>query len=307
MISLRQHAISIAAIFLALAIGVVLGSSVLSGNLLSGLTNDKEDLQSQVHDLQSQTNSQNLQLQSADAFDSSIAGRVVGGTLADRTVVVFTTPSATPDNVDRAVELISAAGGTVTGQVGLTDDFVTAQGADQLRATVANVVPAGVQLGTGAVDPGSMAGDLLGAVLMLDAETAQPQSTPAERDLAMQSLRSGGFISYQDGTVEPGQLALVVTGTADDGNKGPIVARFASAVDSRGAGAVLAGDAGAAEGNGAIAVARSDAAISHHLSTVDNVERSAGRISSVLALKEELEGRSGQYGVGPGAAALTVS
>src|SRR5699024_9883893 len=183
-ISLRQHAISSAAILLALAIVVVLGSSVLCGNLLSGLTNDKEDLQSQVHDLQSQTNSQNLQLQSAAAFDSSIAGRVVGGTLADRTVVVFTTPSATPDNADRAVALISAAGGTVTGQVGLTDDFVTAQGADQRRATVSNVVPAGVQLGTGAVDPGSMAGGLLGAVLMLDAETAQPQSTPAERDLA---------------------------------------------------------------------------------------------------------------------------
>ncbi|WP_182349473.1 copper transporter [Tomitella gaofuii] len=307
MISLRQHAISIAAIFLALAIGVVLGSSVLSDNLLSGLTDDKQDLQSQVHDLQSQVNAQNLQLQAADGFDSAVAGRVVGGTLTDRSVVVFTTPSAAPESVDAAVGLVAAAGGTVTGQVGLTEAFVTAQGADQLRATVTNVVPAGVQLSTGAVDPGSMGGDLLGAVLMLDPETAQPQSTPAERDLAMQTLRSGGFISYQDGTVEPGQLALVVTGTSDDGNKGPIVARFAAAMDTRGAGTVLAGDAGSAEGNGAVAVARSDAAISHHLSTVDNVERSAGQISTVLALREELEGRSGQFGVGPGAGALTVS
>lgn len=306
MISLRQHAISIAAIFLALAIGVVLGSSVLSDGLLSGLTDDKKDLQNQVQELQGQVNGQNLQLQSADGFDSAVAGRVVGGTLADRTVVVFTTPSAEPSAVDAAVKLVATAGGTVTGQVGLTDAFVTAQGADQLRATVTNVVPAGVQLSTAAVDPGSMAGDLLGAVLLLDGTTAQPQSTPAERDLALQTLRSGGFISYQDGTVAPGQLALVVTGTSDDGNKGPIVARFAAAVDARSAGAVLAGDAGSASGNGAVAVARSDAAISNHLSTVDNIERGAGRITTVLALREELDGRSGQFGVGPGATALTV-
>lgn len=306
MISLRHHAISIAAIFLALAIGVVLGSTTPSDGVLSGLTDDKKDLQNQVHDLQGETNRQNLQLESADGFDAAIGGRVVAGALADRTVVMFTTPSADAGDVDSAAKLIAAAGGKVTGQVGLSESFVTAEGADQLRATVTNVVPAGVQLSTAAVDPGSMGGDLLGSVLLLDPETAQEQSTPAERDLAMQSLRSGGFIAYEDGTVAPGQLAVVVTGTPDDGNRGPVVARFAAAVDSRSAGAVLAGDAGSAEGNGAIAVARSDAAISNRLSTVDNVERSAGRISSVLALQAELDDRSGQYGVGPGATALTV-
>lgn len=307
MISLRQHAISIAAIFLALAIGVVLGSSALSDGLFSGLTNDKDRLQGQVHDLQNQVNQQGLQLETADGFDSAIAGRVVAGALDDRTVVVFTAPSADGADVDAAVGLVAAAGGTVTGRVGLTEDFVTAEGADQLRSSVANVVPAGMQLSTAAVDPGSVAGDLLGGVLQLDPDTARPQSTPAERDLALETLRSGGFITYEDGQVAPGQLALVVTGTDDAGNSGPIVARFAAAVDSRGAGTVLAGDADAARGNGAVAVARSDAAIAQHLSTVDNIERSAGRITSVLALRSQLDGLSGQYGVGPGATDLTVT
>lgn len=306
MISLRQHVISIAAIFLALAIGVVLGSSVLSNGLLSGLSDDKDRLQDQVQDLQGTVNQQGLQLEAADGFDSAIAGRVVGGALDDRTVVVFTTPSADGSDVDDAVGLVAAAGGTVTGRVGLTEDFVTADGADRLRSSVANVVPAGMQLSTAAVGPGSVAGDLLGGVLQLDPETARPQSTPAERDLALQTLRSGGFITYDDGEVEPGQLALVVTGSGD-GNSGAIVARFAAAVDARGAGAVLAGAADSAQGNGAVAVARSDAAIAQHLSTVDNIERSAGRITSVLALQSELDGRTGQYGVGPGATDLTVT
>ena len=48
-ISLRHHAISLAAVFLALALGVVLGSGVLSDTLLSGLRSEKQDLNDTDH------------------------------------------------------------------------------------------------------------------------------------------------------------------------------------------------------------------------------------------------------------------
>ncbi|MCV7180128.1 copper transporter, partial [Mycolicibacterium sphagni] len=51
MISLRSHAISLAAVFLALAVGVVLGSGLLSDTLLSGLREEKRDLQGQINAL----------------------------------------------------------------------------------------------------------------------------------------------------------------------------------------------------------------------------------------------------------------
>ena len=51
MISLRSHAISLAAVFLALAIGVVLGSGLLSNSALSGMRDDKTDLQNQINSL----------------------------------------------------------------------------------------------------------------------------------------------------------------------------------------------------------------------------------------------------------------
>ena len=229
MISLRQHAISLAAVFVALAIGIVLGSGLLSSGLVSGLRDDKTGLENQV---------------------------------------------------------------------------------DDLRTRLTNVIPAGVQLRTGAVDQGSLAGDLLGSVLLLNAQTAQPQSTPEELSLALETLRSGGFIAYDNGAVAPAQLAVVVTGSGasdvEDGNRGAIVARFAGALDSRGAGAVLAGRSGAAEGNGSIAVVRADSALSSALSTVDNVDREAGRITTVLALAEQLDGASGRYGTGANANAVTV-
>ena len=204
--------------------------------------------------------------------------------------------------------MISQSGGSISGRVALTDSFVDSSGADQLRAASTNVVPAGVQLSTAAVDSGSIAGDLLGSVLLLNKETAEPQSTPQELELALQTLRSGGFIAYDDGTVQPGQLALIVAGgeSEADGNQGSIIARFSAALDSRGAGAVLAGATGSADGNGPVAVVRSDSALASHLSTVDNVDRISGQITVVLALQAELDNRTSQFGVGPGAVSVTV-
>src|SRR5699024_7534098 len=109
MISLRQHAISIAAIFLALAVGVVLGSTALSDSVLSGLGSEKKELQQQVRDLEAQNSRQVSQLDSAGAFDDAMAGRIVGGTLDQRPVIVFTTPGASPGDVDAVVEMIGRA------------------------------------------------------------------------------------------------------------------------------------------------------------------------------------------------------
>ncbi len=306
---MRQHAISIAAIFIALAIGVVLGSGLLSSGLVSGLRDDKTDLQNDVNSLQDTNNQLGEQLNAADGFDAAVSGRVVRDALADRSVVVITTPDADPSDVDGVTRSIQASGAAVTGRVSLTDSFVSAASGDDLRTRLTNVVPAGIQLRTGAVDQGSLAGDLLGSVLLLNAQTAEPQSSPEELSLALETLRSGGFIAYDNGAVAPAQLAVVVTGantSNEDGNRGAIVARFAGGLDARGAGTVLAGRSGAADGNGPVAVVRADAALSAAVSTVDNVDREAGRMTTALALQEQLDGASGRYGTGANATAVTV-
>ena len=90
------------------------------------------------------------------------------------------------------------------------------------------------------------------------------------------------------------------------GNRGAVVARFAGALDSRGAGAVLAGRPASAQGNGPVAVARADAALSAALTTIDNVDREAGKITVPLALQEQLNGGAGRYGTGPDTTGVTV-
>ena len=100
MISLRTHAISLAAVFLALAIGVVLGSDLLSNTLLSGLRDDKHQLQNQINTLTDDKNALNEKLNAAGEFDAQMSPRILQDALEAKSVVVFRTPDANDDDVE---------------------------------------------------------------------------------------------------------------------------------------------------------------------------------------------------------------
>ncbi len=310
MISLRYHAISIAAVFLALALGVVFGSTAISDRLLSGLSSDREQLGRQVADLQAENNSLQARLADADAFAAAVGGRAVRGVLADREVVLVTTADAAPADRDALTELLRTAGATVTGEVALTEAFTDPSRANQLAELTTLLLPAGVQLPTSG-DAGTLAGGLLGSLLLVDPETGEPQASPQESAAVLAGLRDGGFIRSAQ-QLPPAELAVVLTGGAPTGDGGVTgggdragtVARFATQLDRSGAGAVLAGRSGSAQGNGSIGVVRADTAASSVLSTVDHVGGAAGRVTTVLALAEQLEGGAGRYGTAGNAQAV---
>ncbi|MBO0840056.1 MAG: copper transporter [Sciscionella sp.] len=299
MISLRYHIVTIAAVFIALALGVVLGSTSLSSTLLSGLTGQKDQLGRQVSDLQTQRNALNAKLANDDKFAKSIGPTAVRGTLAKRTVALITTADARPADRDALLSLIKDSGATVTAQVQLTDAFTDSNKADQLRDLVTRSIPAGVQLPT-ASDPGTLAGGLMGPLLLLNKQNNHPQASHAEISAAMSALSDGGFVKTT-GNVEPAQLAIVLTGGAQQGtgagDKASTLGRFATQVQRSGAGTVLAGDAGSADGDGAIGVVRADTSASSVLSTVDDADSPAGQTVTMLALVEQLNGKAGQYGI----------
>ena len=298
MISLRYHIISIAAVFLALAVGVVLGSTTLSRSLLSGLSSENGDLAGQVNDLQNQKNAQAARLADADSFATSVGPLAVQGQLTQRTVVLITTADARPADRDAIKALVASAGGTVTGELQLTDQFSDPRKADQLRDIVVRLLPAGVQL-PAASDPGTIAGGLIGPLVLIRKDNNKPQASADETAAALAGLTQGGFVKATQG-IKPAQLAIVLTGGAATGDgagdRAATVARFATQVDRSGAGTVLAGTAGSASGTGPVGVVRADTAATSILSTVDNVQTAAGRVVTVLALREQLEGNAGRYG-----------
>lgn len=311
MISLRTHAISLAAVFLALAVGVALGSGLLSNTVLSGLRDDKHELQNQINDLTDDKNSLNEKLSAANEFDAMMSPRILREALVDRSVVLFRTPDAGDDDVEALIRLVGQAGGTVSGTVALTQQFVEANSAEKLLSVVNSpIVPAGKQLSTTSVDQGSQAGDLLGIALLVNRDPKVQVVDDIARETVLATLRDTGFITYGDQRVGAANAALIVTGGGlgdDAGNRGSTVARFAAGMAPHGSATVLAGRDGSASGTAAVAVTRSDAALSSAVSTVDDVDSESGRITAALALSDLINGgRPGQYGIGQGATSVTV-
>ena len=312
MISLRQHALSLAAVFLALAVGVVLGSGFLSDTLLSSLRDEKRDLYSQINGLNDQKNVLNEKLAAANNFDNQLVGRIVHDALGGKSVVVFRTPDAKDDDVATVAKFIGQAGGTVTATVSLTQEFVDANSAEKLRTVVnSSILPAGQQLSTKLVDQGSQAGDLLGIAMLINANPAVPPIDDPQRETVLAALRDTGFITYQAGEHMPGaNAALVITGGSlpqDAGNQGASVARFSAALAPHGSGTLVAGRDGSAAGGAAVAVTRADAGMSSAISTFDDIDTAPGRITAVLGLHDLVNGgHVGQYGTGHGATSITV-
>jgi hypothetical protein len=311
MISLRSHAISLAAVFLALAIGVALGSGMLSNTVLSGLRDDKNEMQNQINGLTDEKNALNEKLSAAGDFDAQMSPRILRDALLDKSVVLFRTPDSADDDVEAMTRLVEQAGGTVTGTVDLTQQFVDANAAEKLLSVVNSpIVPAGKKLNTGWVDQGSQAGDLLGITLMINRDSKVQPVDDMQRETVLATLRDTGFITYGDQRFGAANAAVVVTGGdlgAEAGNRGSTVARFAAGLAPHGSGTVLAGRDGCASGTAAVAVTRSDSALRSAVTTVDDVDSESGRITTALALSDLISGgRPGQYGIGQGAASVTV-
>jgi hypothetical protein len=310
-ISLRSHAISLAAVFLALAIGVALGSGLLSNTVLSGLRDDKQHMQNQINGLTDDKNALNEKLSAAGEFDAQMSPRILRDALTGKSVMLFRTPDAADDDVEALTRFVGEAGGTVSGTIALTQEFVDANSAEKLLSVVNSpIVPAGRQLSTKLVDQGSQAGDLLGIALLRGKDPAAPAVDDTQRDAVLAALRDTGFVTYGSQHIGAADTALIVTGGElgeDAGNQGATVARLAAGLAPHGTGTVVVGRDGSATGTAAVAVTRSDPALTGAVSTVDDIDSQSGRITTVLALQELAGGgRPGQYGIGQGASAVTV-
>lgn len=253
---------------LGIAAGAALGAYVLNpsgaGISLGGGSAAEERDAARV-----EAEQQSQRAEEANRIIEPMVGEVVRDALADVPVVVVATPDASNEQVQAATDTLRAAGAPDAGVLRLTDKFLSADGADQLKDIVNTSLPADVQLDPERRDPGRQAGQALAPVLELGADGGE-RASAEDRKLLLGSLRDGGFIDYEDGTLRPAQAVLIVgnagTVSADSGADkrfgSTLVADLAEALAEGfdgGAAAPAEGEAGAegeqgnaAEGDGAV-------------------------------------------------------
>lgn len=302
MISRTRHRITVAAAFVfALAVGVLVMTLGLPDRIAAAVSTDRDAQAATIERLTAERDALAARQREADEFASRVAPGVVRGALNGLPVTVIAI-GGDPADAAEVARLVTAAGGSVAGQVRLTEAVVDPARADQVRDLAARLLPAGAQLPASS-DAGTLAGGLLGAALLAPSEGPAPD--PAQGQAVLAGLASAGFAEQPANPPSPGRLAVVVGGGAAQGldatDAATTTARLAAELDRRGGGTVLAGRDGSATPQGPVGVVRGDDAVSGGLSTVDDVGTGAGRVATVLALAEQNAGRAGQYGSGPGA------
>ncbi|MQA35072.1 copper transporter [Modestobacter roseus] len=306
MIDFRYHLVSLIAVFLAVALGIVIGTTQLNGPVLTNLQNQVSQLQEDKRALEDQTQGLQAQLDDDGGFDEAVGPVLVADRLAGSSVLlVIAGGDVDPEVVEGVTALLGSAGATVTGTVRLTDTYADPATTSGLESYVTGPgLPAGVvPAETG--DAGELLASVLAQVLMVPGEGDDGAGVPPDTTATAQvlaGLEELGVLSRDTSSVSPAEYAVVLTSGAVEGEDADVrttaLVELATALDAAGAGAVVAGDPVAAEDGGLIAAIRADAGASDNVSTVDNVTAAAGRIATVLALVAEGAGTSGQYGAG---------
>ncbi len=302
MIDFRYHLVSLIAVFLAVALGIVIGTTALNDPISADIEARVDQLEQDKRQLEDQTQALTAQVNSADAFEQAVAPALVDGSLDGRTVLlVASSEEVTPELMDQVGGLVTEAGGSVSGVVRLQPEFSDPATEGALQSYVTSPgLPAGVQLPE-TEDAGQLVGALLAQSLMVP--NAPGATSPDSENVSsvLAGLSALDVLTVESSSVEPADHAVVFTGTgfdADAEQRNATLLELVTALDSGGSGAVVAGTGAAARENGLVGTIRADPELSAAVSTVDNVDRAAGRLSTVLALRQEAEGTSGLYGTG---------
>ncbi len=311
MIDFRYHLVSLIAVFLAVALGIVIGTTALNGGLLDNLQTQVSGLQEDKRSLEDTNQGLQAQLDSTGGFAEEVGPALVAGTLTGRSVLLLVgNEDVDTDAVDEVSALLGDAGATVSGTIRLDPAYSDPQTTSSLQnyLTTAGALPPGVTLPADTSDTGELVAGLLAQVLMIPpAGEGEPQEVPDTTATAqvLGGLSTLGVLTQDSAGVAPADYAVLLTSgslTADDAaERNAVLVQLVTALDDRGSGAVVSGDAGAAADGGLVGTIRADAEVSTRVSTVDNANAPEGRISTVLALSAEGEGTSGTYGTGDGA------
>jgi len=310
-IDFRYHLVSLVSVFMALAIGVVLGAGPLNESLGDTLNNQVQSLRTDKEALQQAVDNRDADIAAQDEYIAAIASSVAAEQLTGRSVTVVSLPGAVAQDVEAVTAQIAAAGGTVTSVVAVqprwTDPAEAAFRSELAGQLVQYINPRpSAELGTDGE---------LGVLLSRALVTTGP--VPAERDAdgvsILEGLQAAELVTVTEDAPALAELAVVVAGTPEEAagaedpewverENGSYLALLTE-LDAASAGTTLAGPVGS-DGNGLVAELRAEALLTEEISTVDGVGTAAGRLSVILALRQQAAGQAGQYGTGEGAQAV---
>ncbi|HEX2025125.1 MAG TPA: copper transporter [Actinomycetota bacterium] len=306
MVSFRFHLVSLVAVFLALGLGVLTGTTVINRGLVARLEDQTNDLRADADRLRADVDRLSGQVETWSAFGDEVMDALLTGRLEGQRVVVVAqegTDDTTIDGVLAALRLaLGEEDGALVGPFSVSGRMALRSEGD--RTELASILGA---------DPTSEA-----EVLQAQAANrlAQRLAFGAPGDEVLEGLIEAGFLvdegpqlgeaDLQDLGGE-GELVLALAGGPDGTGLGPerFMVPLVSDLATDG-GTVAAAEPATGESSGPsfVDLLRADGAVSARIATQDNVDQRPGQIGIVLALEDLARGVGGHYGTEDGATSV---
>jgi|JI10StandDraft_1071094.scaffolds.fasta_scaffold106248_2 hypothetical protein len=332
MINLRFHIVSIVAIFLALAIGMFAGSTLLDRATVEVLKGRQKSLDTRNADLRSENDRLRTALESQvpadEAFGTQVLPELLPDTIGERPVLLIAVRGIDEDVVRALQTSIRDAGGAPLGIVWLdarvdldqpetADQVATALGIDaakdKVKAAVVGELAQGLiaaaspveddsadsadpDLTTTTIEPSTPDPALDVLSRLVDADLLDWES-PNEGEPGSRTLPTGGLdvvlLSGEGAELRPNQIVVPLVRALAARLTGVIVGEVRN---PRTALEVIDQDGVPARGT-FVDPLRDDDDLSGRLITVDDVDEPFGRLAVVLALGELPGLSTGSYGI----------
>ena len=311
MIDFRYHIVSLISVFLALAVGIILGAGPLKESIGDQLTGQVDALRADKDTLRSELDAAGTALTDAESFVAATAPSLLEGVLPDRRVAVIQTGTIDDAVYDSVEQQILASGATVSARVQVTDAWTDPDQASTRQSYATSLADYLDAPPTEGFDT-TLAQVLVDS--LTDADPANPDAFSADAVLTRAILVDGELVEVLTEPQAPADAFVVLTPTVEGAsdNRTPaqdddlaaasaIEIKLVTAAQDGSEGVVVAGTVPVKDD--LVSVIRSDADLAASLTTVTGIERITGAVNVPLSLAARINGQVGQFGFGEGATA----
>ena len=300
MIDFRYHLVSLISVFLALAVGVVLGAGPLQSSLGNALNDQVASLREDRNATQGKLEQTETAVNDRDEYITAAAAAYLPGTLTNRKVALVALPEADSSDIEAVVAQLEAAGASVVARVTLTTAWIDTS-RETFRSTYSGQF-------AGYMEAVSGSGNTVLGAGLATALTSSEASASALTDLLKAS--DSPLMTVDAEPSEPADSVVVVgprttMTTGDDPTPAPTEGISLAAWNEALGGLASVSPSvviGAADvKTDLVAQLRSSQT---KVTTVDSVGQVAAAVSVPLALAQTIAGTTGSYGFDEGAEAV---
>jgi Copper transport outer membrane protein, MctB len=318
-IDFRYHLVSIVAVFLALAIGIVVGATALKPKTEEVLDNESRIAQHQITSQRTMIKNLETEVASDDLLAQAAAPRLLAGLLQGQRVVLVTAPGADGGTINGITSDLTRAGAKVAGQVQLQNSFfdTTAATQNKLDVLASKVAPSGITPGylsaqsyvNAQIAGQQEAAQVLAPALVTKSATDLPAGQTSQ---ILGGFAQQGFLQFSPSSaaVAPPQATLavvVIPGSPPSADASPenlalLTLAQQLALNSRGV--VLAGSlgqslTGSGPGSAIDELINGNTGVRTQVSSVDDADHASGQLIVAQALSYLLNGQKAKaYGIG---------